>query len=179
MKRCDNKKMYFSKGNVNRQTYAELVRDHSAHIFAICFSMLSNREDAEDITQQAFLRGFSDIRQLRDINKFGAWITQIAKHMCLDFLRRKKLNKLAIKQMIVDDVKNEPACDDNKYSRLQSALMRLKEEYRLPLMLYYFDGKSTKKIAASLDITVDTTHTHLSRARKKLRQLLSTKGGAQ
>jgi len=178
LKRCDNNKMFFSKGNLDRQAYAELVRNHSARIFAICFSMLSNREDAEDVTQLTFLKGFSDIKQLRDINKFGAWITQIAKHMCLDFLRRKKLNKIAIKQMTVDDVKEQPAYDDNKYSRLQSALMQLKEEYRLPLMLYYFDGKSTKKIAESLGISVDLTHTHLSRARKKLRQLLSTKGGA-
>ena len=178
MERCNNK-LFFSKGNVDRQTYAELVRDHSARIFAICFSILSNKEDAEDITQQAFLRGFSDIKQLRDISKFGAWITQIAKRMCLDLLRRKKLNKTALKQITVDYVKDEPAYDDNKYSRLQSALMQLKEEYRLPLMLYYFDGKSTKKIAESLEITVDTAHAHLSRARKKLRHLLSTEGGAQ
>ena len=81
MKRCDNKKMYFSKGNVYRQTCAELVSENSARVFAICFSMLNNREDAEDITQQAFLKGYSDIKQLRDINKFGAWITQIAKHI--------------------------------------------------------------------------------------------------
>jgi len=174
---CNNK-LFFSKRNLDKHAFAELVRNHSARVFAICFSMLSNREDAEDIAQQAFLRGFSDIRQLRDISKFGPWITQIAKRMCLDLLRRKKLNKTALKQIAVDYVKDEPACDDNKYSRLQSALMQLKEEYRLPLMLYYFDGKSTKKIAESLEITVDTAHAHLSRARKKLRQLLSTKGGA-
>ena len=178
MERCDNKKLFFSKTNLDRQAYAELVRDHSGRIFAICFSMLSNREDAEDITQQAFLKGYSDIKQLRDINKFGAWIAQMAKNMCLDLMRRKKLNRIALKQVAADDVKDEPAYDDNKYSRLQSALMQLKEEYRLPLMLYYFDGKSTKKIAESLEITVDLAHTHLSRARKKLRQLLSTKGGA-
>ena len=177
MEKRNNKKLIFSKGNLDRYTYSELVSDHSARIFAICFSMLSNREDAEDITQQAFLKGFSDIKQLRDISKFGAWTTQIAKHMCLDLLRRRKLNKIALKQIAVDDVKDEPAYDDKKYSRLQSALMQLNEEYRLPLMLYYFDGKSTKKIAESLEITVDLAHTHLSRARKKLRQLLSTKRG--
>jgi len=178
LKRCDNK-LFFSKGYLDRKAYAELVKNHSGRIFAICFSMLSNREDAEDVTQQAFLKGFSDIRQLRDISKFGAWITQIAKHMCLDLLRRKKLNKTALKQIADDEVKDEPANDDNKYSRLQSALMQLKDEYRLPLMLYYFDGKSTKKIAETLEITVDLAHTHLSRARKKLRQILSTEGGAQ
>ena len=178
MERYNNKKLIFSKGNLDRLHYAELVREHSARIFAICFSMLSNKEDAEDVTQQAFLKGYSDIKQLRDINKFGAWITQIAKHMCMDLMRRKKLNRIALKQVAADNVKDEPAYDDNKYSRLQSALMQLKEEYRLPLMLYYFDGKSTKKIAESLEITVDLAHTHLSRARKKLRQILSTKGGA-
>ncbi len=174
----NNKKLIFSKGNLDRHTYAELVRENSARIFAMCFSMLSNREDAEDITQQVFLRGFSDIKQLCDISKFSAWITQIAKRMCLDLMRRRKLNKIALKRIAVDNVKDEPVYDDNKYSRLQSALMQLKEEYRLPLMLYYFDGKSTKKIAESLEITVDLAHTHLSRARKKLRQLLSTEGGA-
>ena len=167
----------FSKHDLDRHTYTELVRDHSARIFAICFSMLSNREDAEDITQQTFLKGFSDIKKLRDKSKFGTWITQIAKHMCLDFLRRKKLNKIALKQMTVEDMKDE-SIDDNRSSRVQSALMQLNEAYRLPLILYYFDGKSTKKIAESLEITVDLAHTHLSRARKKLRQLLSTEGGA-
>jgi len=165
--------MFFSKGNFDKQTYSELVREHSARIFAICFSMLSNREDAEDITQQAFLRGYSDIKQLRDTSKFGVWITQIAKHMCMDHIRRKKLNKIALKEVAVDEVKDEPVYDDNKSSRLQSALMQLNEEYRLPLMLYYLDGKSTKKIAESLGITVDLAHKHLSRARKKMRQLLS------
>ncbi len=170
--------MVFSKSELNRLNYTELVRDNSARIFAICFSMLFNRGDAEDITQEAFLRGFSDIKQLRDMNKFGPWITQIAKHMCLDLLRKRKLNKMAVKHIAINDVKDESTYDQDKYSRLQSALTQLTEEYRLPLMLYYLDGQSTKNIAESLEITVATAQTRLSRARKKLRQLLSTKGGA-
>ncbi len=179
MDRCNNKKLVFLKVNVDRFAYTELVRNYSARIFAICFGMLSNRDDAEDITQQAFLKGFSDIKQLRDINKFGPWITQIAKHLCLDLLRRRKLNKIALKRIATEDVKDEPMYDQDKYSRLQSALTQLIEEYRLPLMLYYFDGQSTKNIAESLKITVATAQTRLSRARRKLRQLLSTKGGAR
>jgi RNA polymerase sigma-70 factor, ECF subfamily len=175
--RCDNTKPFFSKCNIDRFEYTELVRKYSAHVFAICFSMLASREDAEDITQQAFLKGFTDIKQLRDSDKFGVWITQIAKHMCLDFLRRRKLNKIALKQIAADDIKDESDCDRDKYSRLESALAELTEEYRLPLMLYYFNGQSTKNIAEALDQTVATAQTRLSRARKKLRQLLSTKGG--
>jgi len=176
--RCNSNKPVFSKGNVDRLAYSKLVKDYSARIFAICFSMLSNRDDAEDVTQQAFLNGFSDIKQLRDINKFGPWITQIAKHLCLDVLRRRKLNKIVLKRIATEDVKDEPMCDRDKYSGLQSALTQLTEEYRLPLMLYYFDGQSTKNIAESLEITVAAAQTRLSRARRKLRRLLSTKGGA-
>lgn len=170
--------MSLSKGNLDSPNYTKLVRDNSARIFAICFGMLSNIDDAEDITQQAFLKGFSDIKQLRHLDKFGAWITQIAKHMCLDFLRRRKLNKIAIKRIAAEDVNPVSTHDREKDSRLQSALMQLTEEYRIPLMLYYFDGKSTKNIAESLEITVAAAQTRLSRARRKLRQLLSTRGGA-
>jgi RNA polymerase sigma-70 factor, ECF subfamily len=177
--RCNNEKPVFSKGNIDRVAYTELVRNYSARIFAICFSMLSNREDAEDITQQAFLTGFADIQQLHDADKFDVWITQIAKNMCLDCLRRRKLNKIALKQVAADDVTDESDCDQDKYSRLKSALAQLTEEYRLPLMLYYFDGQSTQKVAESLELTVATAQTRLSRARKKLRQLLSTEGGAR
>jgi RNA polymerase sigma-70 factor, ECF subfamily len=176
--RCDNEKPVFSEVGIDRYAYSKLVKDYSARIFAICFSMLSNRDDAEDVTQQAFLKGFSDIKQLHDINKFGPWITQIAKHMCLDLLRRRKLNNAVLKQMAANDLKDESDYDQDKCSRLQSVLMQLTEEYRLPLMLYYFDGQSTKNIAESLEITVDTAQTRLSRARKKLRQILSTEGGA-
>jgi RNA polymerase sigma-70 factor (ECF subfamily) len=176
---CNNEKPVFSKGNIDRFAYTQLVRNYSARVFAICFSILSNREDAEDITQQAFLTGFADIKQLRDVDKFDVWITHIAKNMCLDFLRRKKLNKIALKQIAADDVKDESDCDRDKYSRLESALSQLTEEYRLPLMLYYFDGQSTQKIAESLELTVATAQTRLSRARKQLRQLLGTEGGAR
>ena len=178
MDSCDNEKPFLSEINIDRFAYSKLVKDYSARIFATCFGMLSNRDDAEDVTQQAFLKGFSDIKQLRDINKFGPWIIQIAKHMCLDLLRKRKLDNIAMKQMATEDLKDESNYDQDRCSRLQSALTQLSEEYRLPLMLYYFDGQSTKNIAQSLEITVDTAQTRLSRARKMLRQLLSTEGGA-
>ena len=94
-------------------------------------------------------------------------------------MRRRKLNKIALKQIADDDIKDESDCDRDEYTRLESALAQLAEKYRLPLMLYYFDGQSTKNIAESLELTVAAAQTRLSRARKKLRQLLSTKGGAR
>ena len=178
MDRCSNENPVHSKGNIDKYAYTKLVSSYSGRVFAICYSMLTNRADAEDVTQQAFLKGFTDIKQLRDLDKFGGWITQIAKHMCLDLLRRKKMNKTALKRIVVDDIQDESAYDRDEYFRLRSALAQLTEEYRLPLMLYYFDGKNTKSIAESLKITVVNSQSRLSRARKKLRELLSAKGGA-
>ncbi len=178
MDRCDNEKPVTSEMNIDGFAYSQLVKDYSARIFAICFGMLSNRADAEDVTQQVFLKGFSDIKQLRDKNKFGPWITQIAKHICLDQLRKRKLNNIALKQMATNDSKEEINYDED-HSRLQLVLEQLTEEYRVPLMLFYFDGQSTKKIAETLEITVATAQTRLSRARQKLREILSTEGGEQ
>lgn len=177
MDRC-SENTFISKDNIDRFAYTEMVRNFSGRIFGICLGMLANKEDAEDITQQTFLKGFSDIKQLHDADKFGGWISQIARHMCLDFLRRKKLNKTVMDKIAVEDIDNETDYDTDKYAELKAALAELTEEDRLPLMLFYFDGQSTKKIAETLELTIPTAQKRLSRARQKLRQILSTKGGA-
>jgi RNA polymerase sigma-70 factor (ECF subfamily) len=170
--------MFISKDNIDRFAYTKLVRNFSGRIFGICLGMLGNREDAEDITQQTFLKGFSDIKQLRDTDKFGGWISQIARHMCLDFLRRKKLNKSVLEKIAVDDIDKIKDCDLDRFAKLKEAIQKLTEEERVPLMLFYFDGQSTKNIALTLGLTIDTAQKRLSRARQKLRELLSTEGGA-
>jgi len=166
------------KDNIDRVEYTNLVRNFSGRIFGICWGIHASREDAEDITQQTFLKGFSDIKQLREPDKFGGWIAQIARHICMDFLRRKKLHKAAMEKIAVDDIGKETGIEPDKYEKLKEALAELDEEDRIPLLLFYFDGQSTKNIAEALELTIDAAQKRLSRARQKLRKILSTKGGA-
>ncbi|UCD51948.1 MAG: RNA polymerase sigma factor [Phycisphaerales bacterium] len=151
----------------DRAAYEGLVGAHSGRIFAICLAMLGDRHDAEDMAQQTLLRGFMQITNLRNSQRFGAWIAQIARNLCLDTIRRRN-----------SQVASVPFARDNAHEKmrgfreLEGALAKLSQDYRMPLLLFYFNGRSTKSIAETLGISQAAVQTRLSRARKKLRDLL-------
>ncbi len=134
--------------NGDKTAYGGLVKAHSGRVFAICLSMLGDRHDAEDAAQQTLLRGFMEINSLRNAQRFGAWIAQIARHLCIDAIRRRKAEVVLPPG---DTAGADEAPED--YRRLQGALARLSPDYRTPLLLFYFDGRSTKSIAETLDIS--------------------------
>jgi len=167
------KKLAASWRKGDRLAYAGLVKVYSRRIFAICLGMLGNIHDAEDIAQQTLLKGFTDMDQLRDSEQFGAWIGRIARNLCVDFIRRGKRERNAFaKQAAVSD------SSPREYPELEGALARLPRRYRIALMLYYFDGRSAENIAEALNISQAAVYARISRARKRLRKLLDTKGDA-
>ncbi|UCG57627.1 MAG: sigma-70 family RNA polymerase sigma factor [Phycisphaerales bacterium] len=155
----------------DRAGYTGLVRMYSGRVFGICLGMIGHREDAEDMAQQALLQGFAGIKQLRDGERFGAWIGRITRNLCVDHIRRQGRTRDALAAR-----ESTEAGDTRDYGDLESALAELPEKYRLVLLLYYFDGRSTKSIAESLGISPGAAQTRLSRARKQLRKLLQAKG---
>ena len=152
--------------------YAPLVETYGRRVFAICLGMLGNVHDAEDMAQQALLKGFTSIQQVQDGERFGSWIYQIAKNLCLDFMRKRKARKSCLLEQTAANRNNI-----KEYPALERALAKLPDESRLVLMLYYIDGQNTKIIADCLSISEATVHTRLSRARKRLRKLLETERG--
>ena len=74
----------------DRSAYAPLVRAYAKRVYAICLGMLGNVHDAEDVAQQALLKGFVSIQQVQDGERFGSWIYRIAKNQCFDFMRKQK-----------------------------------------------------------------------------------------
>lgn len=155
----------------DNSAYTSLAKAHSRRIFAICYGMLGNTHDAEDIAQQTLLRGFANIRQIRRNKKFGAWINRIAKNLCVDFIRKQKRRR-SFPVGRVTTSQSSP----KEYPELERALAKLPEEYRLALMLYYFDGQSARTVAEAFGISEGAAQARLSRARKKLRKLLQAKG---
>ncbi|MEN6577471.1 MAG: sigma-70 family RNA polymerase sigma factor [Phycisphaerales bacterium] len=155
----------------DRAAYAGLVKTYSGPVFAICLGMLGNRHDAEDTTQQTLLKGFVQIRTLRDSDRFAPWIARIARNLCLDVLRRRRYEGLS---PTPDD--NRPGGDPDDFHRLEKALSKLSVDYRVPLLLFYVDGRSTQSIAETLGISHANVQTRLSRARKQLRRLLESEG---
>lgn len=134
--------------------------------------MSGDAHDAEDIAQQALLKGLADINQLRDSERFGAWIARIAKNLCIDYIRKQRHKQNC-------NVESTAASQNSskEYPELRMALAKLSEEHRLALMLYYFDGRSTRSIARTFMISEAAAQTRISRARKQLRKLLEAEGG--
>jgi RNA polymerase sigma-70 factor (ECF subfamily) len=151
----------------DKAAYAELVERHYRHVFALCLGMLANLHDAEDVAQEAMFKGFLKIKKLDKAEQFETWILRIAKNICFDFLRRKKRTKNpAIEQL------KQPQLHQNENHDLQQAIRRLPQELRVPLTMYYFDGKNAKTIAEKLDISHSGACYKIREARKQLHELL-------
>lgn len=155
----------------DRAAYEGLVRAHTGRVFAICLGVLGDRHDAEDMAQQTLLRGFMQIKSLRNSQRFGAWIAQIARNLCVDTIRRRKSQ--AASPPPVRDTAND---ETRGHRELEGAMAKLSPDYRMPLLLFYFNGRSTKSIAETLGISQAAVQTRLTRARKKLRDLLVAEG---
>jgi len=152
----------------DKSAYALLVKRHYRHVFALCLGVLANVHDAEDIAQDAMLKGFLKIKELRDNEQFSHWILRIARNFCIDFLRRKKYAK---KFLVKQAVGPREVPDEN--DDLELAISRLPQEYRLPLVMYYFDNKNARIIAEKLKISHSGVCQRLRAARKQLHKLLT------
>ncbi|HUW19038.1 MAG TPA: sigma-70 family RNA polymerase sigma factor [Sedimentisphaerales bacterium] len=156
----------------DKGAYGILVRRHYSRVFGVCLGMLGNVADAEDIAQDTMLKGFLQIKRLRRTERFDSWVLQIAKNLCVDVLRRRKhIKAFAAEQC------GRPGDATNEYHDLQEAIRQLPKEFRLPLVMYYFDNKSAKAIAEKLNISHSGVCQRIRVARKLLHELL-TEGGA-
>ena len=152
-------------------SYTLLVKRHYRHVFAVCLGILGNVHDAEDIAQDAMLKGLVKIKKLARGEQFEAWILKIAKNLCIDFIRRRKrIKPLDPEQLMQAGQRNQ----DNH--ELEQAVRRLPQELRLPLVMYYFDGKNAKKIAGKLKISHSGVCQRIREARKELHKLLTERG---
>jgi RNA polymerase sigma-70 factor (ECF subfamily) len=163
-----------SQGDKN--AYAVLVQRHYRHVFAMCFGMLANVHDAEDIAQDAILRGLSKIAELRKGVQFGRWILRIAGNLCIDLIRRRKRIKRVDWIRQAHHEAEYPAIAQqamNENHDLHHAIERLPKELRVPLVMYYFDGKNAKAIAERLNISHSGACQKIRSARQQLHELLT------
>ncbi|MHC4758746.1 MAG: RNA polymerase sigma factor [Planctomycetota bacterium] len=155
----------------DRKAYAALVKKYHRYVFLVCMGMLGNVADAEDIAQDAMLKGFVDISKLRDGSQFSPWVTRIAKNMCINLVRREKHSRKAFEEKAKQ--LNESTTEND---RLQQAIEKLPQETRLPLLMYYFDGQSVKTVAERMNISVPGVYLKLRAATEQLHELLVKQG---
>ena len=158
----------------DRTAYGLLVKRYYKLVFLTCLGILGNVYDAEDIAQDAMLKGYVKIGMLRDSSKFGLWISRIAKSLCINFIRRKKYaNSVAAEKMMPA---NQNVTENEK---LQQAIEKLPQEIRAPLVMYYFDGRSVKTVAERLQMSTSTVYLKLRTAITELHNLLTKQGDSK
>ena len=171
------------KGDHN--AFGEIVEIYKDKVFQICFRMLGNRQEAEDLAQEAFVRAYVNIRSFNIQMKFSTWLYRIATNLCIDRLRKKKpdyyldaevtgtegLNMYS--QIASDMAKPEDEVESLELQEtIQVEIMKLPEKYRSVIVLKYIEELSLKEISEILDLPVGTVKTRIHRGREALRKQL-------
>jgi len=156
----------------DRAAYAELVRRHYNHVFLVCLGVLGNVHDAEDAAQDAMIKGFERIAQLRDGSQFGGWVITIARNLSINLVRKRQ----AAARTVGNRQHAERPRTESGHEDLQRAVARLPWDLRLPLVMYYLDGRSVKTVARQLDISTSGVYLKLRTAIKELHDIMVTQG---
>jgi RNA polymerase sigma-70 factor, ECF subfamily len=153
----------------NEKCLEELLVLHSDQMYRTAFLYVKNREDALDIVQEASVKAFLSISQLRDENFFLTWLTKILINCCYDLLKKKKkespFNNLIKMVSVKDEIKVENL-------DLLEAIHHLKENYKNAIILFYFNDLPISEVAKVMNIPENTVKTYLSRGKEQLKKLL-------
>lgn len=155
---------------MKRADYCEYINQYRNHLYTVAYSILKNEMDAEDAACNAILKGYEHLHQLKNPRKFKTWMITITKNEALK-IRKKRLELLETEK--VGDL-IEPTYDS--YNELWDIVQSLREEYRLVIVLFYYNDLSIRDISHVLDIPVGTVKSRLNRGKELLRNMLDEKG---
>jgi RNA polymerase sigma factor (sigma-70 family) len=154
--------------------FRELYDLYCRGMFSVCVRLLNNKEEAEDVLQEAFISAFKNIGQYSFNASFGSWLKKIVVNKSLDVLNKRKFNFVSIDDVDVSD--DQPEEEENyTIDEIRQAVQALPDGYRVILTLFLFEGYSHKAIAGQLNISEGTSKSQYHRARKKLQELIITK----
>ncbi|NQY08240.1 MAG: sigma-70 family RNA polymerase sigma factor [Flavobacteriales bacterium] len=170
----------------DQKAYAELMDRYRDSIYFMLLKMVNNRDDAEDLTIEAFGKAFKKLHQYTPDYAFSTWLFKIASNNCIDFIRKKKQIMLSIDRKVENeeggevsmDLKAETLDPEEKIIEKQKVLMmrevvhKLKPRYRELIELRYFNEFSYEEISDQLDIPLGTVKAQLFRAREFLQNIM-------
>lgn len=151
----------------DRAAFARLVESYQQAIFSQCRRLTSNRADAEDLAHDTFVQAFTQIRQLREPNRFAGWLKTIALNLYRSALRQQYHKALSLESDLAAPLKTAV---NQQWERVEENLWRLSPPQRLVLALHYWEGLSYDEIARFIDVPLGTVMSRLHRARQNLKE---------
>ena len=162
-------------GGVTR-AYEQIIDKYQKPIFNVAYRMICNREDAEDITQAVFVKAFEKLVTYNPRYKFFSWLYRMAINESLNFIDQKKhLQDFDEKLVSLEKTPEELYDESEIQQNIQEALMSLKLEYRIVVVLRHYQDLSYHEIAQILDVPEKTVKSRLFSARQLLRDILLKK----
>jgi RNA polymerase sigma factor (sigma-70 family) len=155
----------------------ELYSKYSPKMLAVCYRFARNREDAEDMLQEGFIRVFTQIHQFQSKGSFEGWIRRIIVHTCINHLKKhKKFNdSVDITQAHTLQVREDSVPSIIQAKQVIECIRMLPIGYRTVLNLFAIDGYSHREISTMLDIEESTSRSQYTRAKAMLEQILVQK----
>lgn len=152
-------------------------------MFNVCMRVLNQKEEAEDVLQDAFVDAFTHLHQFRHQSTFGAWLKQIVLNKALSQLRTRKVQWIDIEALqngygefdLGAETEQETIDVELNVERIKQALYTLPTGYRVVLNLYLFEGYDHEEISQVLGISESTSRTQYMRAKSKLLELIKQK----
>jgi RNA polymerase sigma-70 factor (ECF subfamily) len=166
--------------------FEELVARHRDKIYARAYSMMRNEEEAVDLSQEAWVKGWQRLRQFQGESSFGTWMTRVVINLCLDQLRKQKRQRTESIEAMDEESggveRQMPVITSNPTAglergelrqRIDRALGQLSYEHRTVLVLHEFEEMEYKEIAKTMGCSIGTVMSRLFYARRKLAVLLA------
>jgi len=176
--------------NGRDDAFRELVRRYERPVFSLIYRMVRDRETAEDLAQETFIKVLNHIDRYRPEFKLSSWLFKIANNLTIDHLRKRRLDTVSmdgsphaataveIEATSFDvETRGETPLEELESRELGSAIEQaisgLRPEYRSCILLRHVEGRSYEEIATTLDLPLGTVKTYIHRARHELRNALA------
>ncbi len=172
----------------DKKAYDELTLMYKDAVFSIIYRMVHNQQEAEDLTQEAFIKAYNSISHFNEEYAFSTWLFKIATNNCIDFFRKRKLKTYSMDKSIKykdeeiqqEYADSEPTADKKllakeKSRTIKEAINQLPEKYRTAIVLRHHDEKTYEEIADVLNLPLGTVKARIFRAREMLKKLLKDK----
>lgn len=169
----------------DQKAYEDLLKRYQKGIYNLIYQMVRNKEEAEDLVQEAFIKAFNSLHTYNDDYAFSTWLYKIAFNNCIDAIRKKKLKTLSLNkplklregevQQEIRDESHTPEGDflfAEKRRLIQEIIQSLPERYREAIILRHREERSYEEIGQILNIPLGTVKARIFRAREMLKKKL-------
>ena len=187
----DYKLVKLAVEKADQKAYAELLDRYRDSIYFMLLKMVNNKDDADDLTIEAFGKAFKRLDQYTPNFAFSTWLFKIASNNCIDFIRRRKKNTISIDNPYVDEEGGETTMEikanvldpeektikKEKIKLMHEVVEKLKPRYRTLVQMRYFQELSYEEISQKLDLPLGTIKAQLFRAREFLAEILKNSEG--